>query len=91
MGLSPECESKLEEVKARLRGRPVNPDLLEAYVLAWSRWKNAEEWLSDPNHGPVITIRDDKGNVKVHGIAPQVKVSESASREMARLAAALNI
>jgi hypothetical protein len=59
---------------------------LAAWCAAYGRWYDAEEWLSDPGHGAVLTIRDDKGNVKSHGPAPQVAIAERSVKEMARLA-----
>lgn len=64
---------------------------LAAYCAAYGRWVRAEQWLADPEHGPVVTIRDDKGNVKSHGPAPQLRIAEQASKEMSRLAAAAGV
>ena len=58
---------------------------LAAYCAAWGRWVQAEAWLADPEHGPVVTIRDDKGNIKSHGPAPQLTISERSAKEMERL------
>jgi len=74
--------------------RPWRPSqLLElaAYCAAYSRWAAAEAWLAEEGHGAVITIRDDKGNIKSHGVAPQVTIVERASKEMGRIAAKLKI
>jgi hypothetical protein len=59
--------------------------ILTAYCAAFGRWKAAEEFLADPAHGPVVTIRDDKGNIKTHGPAPQLTIAERSAREMSRL------
>ncbi len=59
---------------------------LAAYCAAYGRWIEAEEWLANPDHGRVITIWDDKGNIKSHGPAPQLTIAERASREAQRLA-----
>lgn len=67
---------------------PLNPtklDQVAAFCAAYGRWVAAEEWLADPEHGPTMTIRDDKGNVKSHGISPQVGIAERSQKEMARL------
>lgn len=64
---------------------------LTAYCAAFGRWHDAEEWLSDPAHGPVVTIRDDKGNIKTHGPAPQLGIAEKAQKEMIRLAKAIGL
>lgn len=66
--------------------RPEQVMNLAAWCAAYGRWYDAEEWLSDPAHGAVLTIRDDKGNVKSHGPAPQVAIAERSVKEMARLA-----
>lgn len=56
-----------------------------AYCAAWGRWVAAEAHLAQ--HGPVMTITDDKGNVKSHGPSPQLAIAERSQKEMARLAA----
>jgi phage terminase small subunit len=60
-------------------------DTLAAYCAAYGRWCDAEKWLATPGHGAILTIRDDKGNIKSHGPAPQVAAAERARREMSRL------
>jgi len=69
----------------------VQADALAAYCAAFSRWVAAERWLADPDHGPVVTIRDDKGNIRSHGPAPQLLVGERAAKEMSRLGPRLGI
>lgn len=66
-------------------------DALAAYCAAYGRWLAAEAWLAAPGNGPVVTIRDDKGNVRVHAAAPQLRVAEGASKEMTRLAKILKL
>lgn len=56
-----------------------------AYCAAFGRWVAAESHLAE--HGAVMTITDDKGNVKSHGPSPQLAIAERAQKEMARLAA----
>lgn len=70
-----------------------SPDMLAAYCAAYGRWVAAERWLADPapQHGPIITIRDDKGNVKSHGSAPQLSIAERSAREMTRLGGLLQL
>ncbi len=68
-----------------------NLDVLQAYCVAYSRWIEMEEWLANPEHGLIATIRDDKGNVKSHGPAPQLAISERSSKEMTRLGKALGL
>lgn len=66
-------------------------DALAAYCATYGRWRAAEEWLADPGpgHGAVVTICDDKGNVKSHAPAPQIAIAVQAAREMGRLRKAL--
>lgn len=66
-------------------------DLLAAYCAAYGRWIEAEEWLAEEEHGPVLTIHDDKGDVRRHGPAPQLVVGERASKEMARISKVLRL
>ncbi len=75
---------------ARPKIRATDLDMLAAYCVAYGRWADAESFLSTPGHA-VLTIRDDKGNIKSHGPAPQLVISERASKEMARLARLLRI
>ena len=78
-------------VAARPRTKPTDMQTLAAYCAAYGRWADAEAFLADPAHGPVLTIRDDKGNVRSHGPAPQLVIAERASKEMSRLAKLLHI
>jgi len=64
---------------------------LAEYCAAYGRWVAAEEWLAEPGHGPVMTIRDDKGNIKSHGPAPHLAIVERSAKEMARLAPGLRL
>ncbi len=66
---------------------------LAAYCAAWAKWVEAEQWIyADPeNPRTIITITDDKGNVKSHGPAPQVKIAEASAREAVRLGRILGI
>lgn len=79
------------ELRAAAKWSPAELDDLAAYCAAYGRWHDAETWLADPSHGSVVTIRDDKGNIKSHAPAPQVAVAERASKEMARLGKALRL
>ena len=73
-------------------GRTIrNLDVLQAYCLNYQRWMEMEEWLADPSHGLIATIRDDKGNIKSHGPAPQLAISERSSKEMTRLGKSLGL
>lgn len=71
--------------------KPGEMATLAAYCAAFGRWADAEAWLSDPEHGPVVTIRDDKGNIKSHAPAPQLAIGERAAKEMGRLAKDLRL
>ena len=71
---------------ARRLASPVVLDAVAAYCVAYGRWAAAETWLNDPKHGPVITIKDDKGNIKSHGPSPYITISERAGKEMSRIA-----
>lgn len=64
-------------------------DALTAYCANYARWMGAEQWLSTPGNGTVVTIKDDKGNIKSHAPVPQLKVSADAAKEMARIMKAL--
>lgn len=64
---------------------------LAGYCAAYGRWSDAETWLADPAHGPVLTIHDDKGNIKSHGAAPQLLIAERSLKEMGRLARLLRL
>lgn len=67
-----------------------NYDVLVAYCVAYQRWIETEEWLSQQS-SLVATIRDDKGNIKSHGPAPQLKIAADACKEMTRLGKILNL
>lgn len=93
--LGPDGAAKWAELVGKVQGQTARkPSVLTdlaAYCVAFDRWCAAERWLADPEHGPVITIRDDKGNIKSHGPAPQLAISERASKEMTRLARGLRV
>lgn len=63
---------------------------LAAYCAAYGRWFEAESRLAGAG-GPIVTISDDKGNIKSHGPAPEIAVAVAALKEMARLAKILRI
>lgn len=83
--------AKWNELLSRKRFRPNQADNLAAYCAAYGRWADAEAWLANPNNGPVMTIYDDKQEIRSHGIAPQVLVAERAGKEMARLGKVLEL
>jgi len=82
---------KWTELQALREWRPSQLDHVAAYCAAYGRWVDAERWLAEPGNGPVVTIVDAKGNVKMHATAPQVLVGERAAKEMARLAKLLRL
>jgi phage terminase small subunit len=86
---------KWTELAAVLAKRPnvKSTDWLQlgAYCAAFGRWHDAEAWLAAPDRGPVLTIRDDKGNIKSHGPDPHLAIAERSIKEMSRLAKALRI
>lgn len=69
----------------------VNLDILHAYCRAYARWMQMEQWLADPENGIVVTITDDKGNIKTHGAAPQFSIAERSCKEMSRLGKILGL
>lgn len=71
------------------RGRGSWRSDLAAYCAAWGRWYDAEAVLAASADAAVITIRDDKGNVKSIGAAPEIKVSADALKLVRDLAARL--
>jgi phage terminase small subunit len=86
------AQAKWDELHALKTHWPLHElDQLAAYCAAYSRWEAAERYLTNPANGPVVTIEDDKGGVKSHGVAPEVKVSEAAAKEMARIAKLLRL
>ena len=70
---------------------PFELDMVAAYCVAYARFIAAERWLRDPENDCVMTIVDDKGNIKSHGVVPQVGLSERSAKEMARLAKLLRL
>lgn len=89
--LTGDARAKWDELVARADWKPGELDTLAAYCAAFGRWIAAERWLAEPGHGPVVTIKDDKGNVRSHTTAPEVAVGERAAREMSRLGALLKL
>lgn len=85
------AQEKWRDMVAQCRFAPQDADNLAAYCAAFARFRSAEEWLRDPEHGYIMTIADDKGNVKTHGVVPQVMMSERAAKEMSRLAKTLHL
>jgi phage terminase small subunit len=82
-----ECRSRAERLRKLWQGR--HHSTLAAYCVAWSRWVESEKWIAE--HGTVMTIKDDKGNIKSYGDAPQLKIAERSSKEVVRLGRLLGI
>ena len=91
--LDDEGKAKAAEILAVFAARKQTPnhDLILAYVTSYQRWIKAERWLADPNHSTVVTIRDDKGVIKSHGPAPQLKIAETSCKEMSRIGKILRL
>ena len=53
----------------------VDADALAAYCHAFSRWREAEEFLT--KHGSVYPVRGDKGGVKCMVQFPQVAIARN--------------
>lgn len=75
--LDEEAKRKWRQLVPELRAMgvatKVDADALAQYCQVWSRWKQAEEFIA--KHGPVISIRDDEGNVKYLAQVPQVSIA----------------
>lgn len=85
------AQEKWQQIMAKRQAwKPLELDQLAAYCANWSRWRRAESALATMGD-PVVTIEDDKGGVKSHGPAPEIKIAESAAKEMQRLARALRL
>lgn len=97
--IDPVAQAKYSELCSLREFTAYELDQLAAYCSSYSRWRAAEEWLSDPavdengnpTRGHVATILDDKGNIKTILPSPQIGIAERASREMARIGKALRL
>lgn len=89
--LEESARAKWIELTDRIDFAPHELDALTAYCVAWGRFVSAETWLRHPDHDTIMTITDDKGQVKSHGIVPQVALSERSAREMTRLSKVLRL
>lgn len=97
--LDPVARAKFEEMCKAREFRPHEVDQLASYCANFSRWREAEQWLSDPRvdgdgnptRGPVAVILDDKQNVKSIIASPQIAIAEKAVKEMARIAKLLRL
>ena len=60
----------------------VDGDALAAYCQAWSRWKEAEEYLQ--KNGSVLAIKGDAGKVKYLQQVPQVGIAKGLLQVLLR-------
>ncbi len=76
--LLPEAKRKWRSLVPQLRvlgvATKVDGDALAQYCQVWARWKDAEEFIA--KHGPVISIRDEAGNIKYLAQVPQVSIAQ---------------
>ena len=62
---------------------------LEAYAIERCRWLEAERYLAE--HGEILTLRNDKGEVRAVVEAPQMKIARAAQDRALKLAKALHL
>jgi phage terminase small subunit len=82
--------AKWNELSARIPFVANELDSLAAYCAAYSRWRGAEEQIL-ADGGPILTVIDDKGNVKSCAVSPRVLLAERSQKEMARLGKILKL
>lgn len=58
-----------------------------AYCATLARIGDLEEWIAE--HGPVVTITDDKGNVRQHSESPRLAVLRKERGELVGLERAM--
>jgi P27 family predicted phage terminase small subunit len=63
----------------------VDPAALEAYCTCYGRWRRAEDHLQQ--HGDVIVIRDERGEVRQTYADPYVGIAQKNLERMQRYAA----
>ncbi len=63
--------------------------VLEAYSIERARWMRADAWLRE--HGEVITLRSDKGEVKSLIPAPQLRVAQVSQDRVIKLGKELQL
>lgn len=89
VGLSERGLARWRELEHAREWTDAQRQLVAAYCASWGRWADAVAHVAE--HGAVVTITDDKGNVKVHGPSPHIKVAEQAMREWRDLADRINV
>lgn len=82
---------KWHELAPKLTWSPGELANLAAYCAQFARWWAAEQHLAKSPDNWVVTITNDRGEVKSHGPAPDIKIAEMASKEMQRLGKALRL
>ncbi len=60
----------------------IDGQALTNYCVAWSRWKQAEEFLQ--KHGSVIPIKDDNGKLRYLQQVPQVAIARTLMQVLNR-------
>lgn len=63
--------------------------VLESYAVERTRWHESEVYLQE--HGDVLVMRTDKGDVKAVIEAPQIKIAARAQDRMLKLGAQLGL
>lgn len=58
---------------------------LAGYVQSFAHWRAAEQWMAQ--HGTVLTMRNDKGEVKFVQTVPQFGIAQKALEKMLRFGA----
>ncbi len=88
--LSPAQRAEWERVRAPLGELSTRKaQILEAYAVERARWLEAEAYLQE--HGAVLILRTEKGEVKQAVEAPQLKISARAQDRMLKLGSALGL
>lgn len=84
-----EYQAAMRRLPRELSSIPGGADALEVYAVERARWREAEAHLA--NHGPVLVLRTDKGEVSKVVEAPELKVAGRASAACVRLAVSLGL
>ena len=74
---------------ARMEGGPVDAELLRAWCRSVVELREAEAWVAE--HGTVMTVRDDKGNVRSSTTAPKYAQVRALRADLVRLAEAMGV
>lgn len=68
---------------------PVDAELLRAWCRSVVELREAEAWVAE--HGTVMTVRDDKGNVRSSTTAPKYAQVRALRADLVRLAEAMGV